>query len=408
MEKKTILAISDFGTSGIAESMRHPLTHWHNKGHEIWHLALGYHGWPILDDQRKMYPWADRMMPILATNNDDKFGQKQILRAITSCNPHYVITAFDAWMISYLSNPETNTTLDEATRKLLSHDERTFQHIAYFPMDAAVDSMFLPSGMEEMVAGFDIPVTYSRFSKKVLERDTGIQVPFIPIAHDPKIFYPGDRIEARAKIGFEAFKGKFIVAMIGTNQYRKAWKEFFDAVGPFARAHRDDVLVMPFTTWNQKIMGGAEIHDLIWRNDIAEQIIDPREFVGKMTEESMGHLYRALDVVVLTTAGEGAGLPPLRARACGTPALVSNNTSNTEFCADDFERIPCIGTYADPFGSNLERHITDTAELTLRLEKLYTDRDFQKELGLKGVAEMKKYEINNVTPSWDALLENYP
>lgn len=406
-KKKVILAISDFGTTGIAESLQGPLLHWHNQGHEIWHLALGYSGWPIGDSQSKMYPWKERLLPIFMTGPNDKFGQKQIGRAIAVSKCDFVITSFDAWMISYFSNPGIRDDLDEQTKEILHHAKREFQHIAYFPMDSAVQNMYLPAGMDEMVAGFDIPITYSRFAQQVLERDTGLKIPFIPISHDPTVFFPDDQRESREKIGMLDKVGeKFIVAMIGTNQYRKAWGEFFEVVAPFAKAHRDDVLVLPYTSWKTKIAGGAEIEDYIWRYDLQEQVINPQQMVHSLSEEGMANLYRSLDVLLLCTAGEGAGLPPLRARACGIPTLVSDNTSNSEFCADDFERIPCIGRYADPFGSNLERFITDTNEMRKRLEILYQNPEMRRELGAKGVQAMRAYEKDHVNPSWDAILEN--
>ena len=406
--KKVILAISDVGTTGIAESLRGPLLHWHEKGHEIWHLGLGFSGWPSSKTQRKMYPWYQRLIPVHTTGQlTDKFGQKQIGRAVATSKCDFVITSFDAWMISYLSNPEVRDDLDKATKDIIGHTKREFQHIAYFPMDSAVQGMYLPAGMDEMIAGFDIPVTYSRFAQQILMRDTGLAVPFIPISHDPKIFHPGDRMKARKSLDFENIKDKFVVAMVGTNQYRKHYGEFFDVVAPFAKAHPDDVLIMPVTTWDTKIAGGTEIKDCIWRHDLMKQTIDPSQFVGALTEEGMANLYRSIDVLLLCTAGEGAGLPPLRARACGIPALVSNNTSNSEFCADDFERVPCTGKYLDPFGSNLERYTTDIGEMRRRLEILYENKVFRNELGQKGIQEMKAYEFDRVNPSWDALLENH-
>lgn len=404
-DKKIILAISDYGTSGIAESLRHQLTHWHNKGHEIWHLALGYDGWPVAESARAMFPWHERLLPITMNGPNDKFAQAQIGKALRMSKAHYVITSFDAWMISYFSNPTSRHDLDDTTKELLAHENREFQHIAYFPLDSAVHNMYLPAGMEEMIAGFDIPVTYSRYAQQIIERDTGLQVPFIPIAHDPNVYKPGDKLESREQFSLENINDKFIVGMVATNQYRKAWGEFFEVVVPFAKAH-PDVLILPFTNWRGKIAGGAEIEDLIWRWDIADQTINCQSMVHRLDDTGMANVFRSMDTLLLCTAGEGAGLPPLRSRACGVPALVSNNTSNSEFCADDFERIPVNGHYYDPFGSNLERYTTDVDEMRKRLEILYQNEVMRKELGAKGIQEMQKYELQNVMPAWDNLLEN--
>ena len=401
MEKRVIMAISDHGTTGISESLRLPLTHWHEQGHEIHQLALGYNGWGQTLD-KTMCPWWERMMPIYAaTSNEERFGQTCIDRAIAIVKPDIIITAFDVWMINYLSQP-AKFKLSESVRNAIEHDKRKFKHIAYFPLDGAVSGEYLPIGMDEAIAGFDIPITYSRFSQNIVRNETNLHVPFIPIAHDKRHYYPGDKAEAKKSLGFPV--DKFIIGMVGTNQYRKAWGEFFDAVVPLAKKY-DDILILPWTTWDMKIAGGAEIQDFVWRSGVSHKIINPRNGLGSMTDEGMGQLYRALDLCVLTTIGEGAGLPPIRARACGTPALVSANTSNTEFCAHPIEAIPIAGHYYDPFGSNLERYITNVPTLIERLEKLYLDKKLYESVSKKCAAEMEQYERDNVMPYWDQVLE---
>jgi glycosyltransferase involved in cell wall biosynthesis len=408
MEKKTILAISDFGTTGIAESARLPLTHWHNKGHEIWHLALGFNGWQNVID-RKMYPWYERILPMFGGGSaKDRFGQRQILQAIKICAPDFVFTTFDAWMISYFSSPQMRDDLDQPTKDILDHSKRQFQHIAYFPLDSAVDNLYLPSGMDDMIAGFDIPVTYSRFAQEVIFRDTGIGVPFIPIAHDPKVFKPGNRKKARLHLEMDkrgVTDDTFLVGMVATNQYRKHWNEFFEVLVPFMHDH-DDVMMIPWTSWDNQIMGGHNITEMAWRTAMPERIINPSGVVHSLSDIGMASLYQSLDVLLLCTAGEGAGLPPLRARACGVPALVSDNTSNTEFCSDPFEACPTDGHYGDPFGSNLMRFTTNTKVMRERLEILYQDHSLRRKLGRKGVENMNQYASEKIMPMWDQLLED--
>jgi glycosyltransferase involved in cell wall biosynthesis len=253
-----------------------------------------------------------------------------------------------------------------------------------------------------MIAGADVPVTYSRFSQSAVERDMGIHIPFIPISHDPTIYTPGSKAASRARLNLPL--DKFIVGMVATNQYRKLWGEFFEAGGALARRH-DDVLLLPWTTWNLQMLGGFDIEDLVYRNAVDRQTINPAEHIGQLNDSQMADLYRALDVCVLTTVGEGAGLPPIRARACGTPALVSDNTSNSEFAADPFELIPSRVTHLDN-GSNIARFSTDTHVLLERLEELYKDRSLLGNLGERCAQAMLPYATPNVLPQWDRLLES--
>lgn len=51
-------------------------------------------------------------------------------------------------------------------------------------------------------------------------------------------------------------------------------------------------------------------------------------------DERMADFYRSIDLFVLPTRGEGLGLPPLEAAACGTPALVTRATGPVDYIDD--------------------------------------------------------------------------
>jgi glycosyltransferase involved in cell wall biosynthesis len=259
----------------------------------------------------------------------------------------------------------------------------------------------MPRHFEEIVAGFDVPVTYSPYAQGSVMRTMGFEIPMIPISHDPRIFYPRDKKKSLDSIGFPT--DKFIIAMVATNQSRKSWPCFIEAAARVARRH-DDVLILPWTTWTKQISGGFDIPDLIYRNDIPTRTIDPGGAVHRFTDEQMACLYAGIDVLVLATVGEGAGLPPIRARACGTPALVSANTACIDFAADDFELVRSSISHTDN-GNNLIRYGTSVDDLEAKLEHLYNDRKHLKELGEIGHEHSKQFEIDVCNAEWDALLE---
>jgi glycosyltransferase involved in cell wall biosynthesis len=57
-------------------------------------------------------------------------------------------------------------------------------------------------------------------------------------------------------------------------------------------------------------------------------------FAGYVAEEDLAALYSHADLFVYLPLAEGFGLPPLEAMSCGTPVLVSDNTSLPEVVGD--------------------------------------------------------------------------
>jgi len=405
MERRVILGLSDHGATGINESLRHILRHWHDQGHEVWQLCLGFNGWTSGVTESEC-PWRHRLLRVNAQNQETRFGQLDIKHALEMTKADVVISSYDVWMVRYMGQPEADPGVAQArpgTLEILNRDSRNFTHIAYFPLDGLYQDKFLAAGLDEAISSFDVPITYSRYAQAGILRDMGLRVPFIPIAH-PEIYCPGDRAEARKALNLP--QDKFIVGMIATNQYRKRFDEFLEACGKFVKM-RDDVLVLPWTTWDVMIHGGFQIPELIYRNGLEKNTIHPQNDVGQLTEEGMVNLYRSLDVCVLTTIGEGAGLPPIRSRACGVPALVSENTSNIEFAAHPFELIPSHITHSDN-GACIARFSSDVDALVQKLCYLYDNRDYRDKLGAIGATQMQQYECSRIMPLWDAVLQAIP
>jgi glycosyltransferase involved in cell wall biosynthesis len=68
------------------------------------------------------------------------------------------------------------------------------------------------------------------------------------------------------------------------------------------------------------------VTDALERAGLAEH----SRVIGHVTNEDLVALYTAAEVFVFTSAYEGFGLPPLEAMACGTPAIVFDNSSLPE------------------------------------------------------------------------------
>jgi glycosyltransferase involved in cell wall biosynthesis len=105
--------------------------------------------------------------------------------------------------------------------------------------------------------------------------------------------------------------------------------------------------------------------------------------VGRVADDALVTLYRGADCFVFPSRGEGFGLPPLEAMACGTPVVASRASSVPEVVGD-------AGVLVDPddvadFAGGLERVIGSPA---IREDLVRRGRERAKEFSWARCAEL--------------------
>src|SRR5579863_2884837 len=123
--------------------------------------------------------------------------------------------------------------------------------------------------------------------------------------------------ELRAKLGLDR---PFLLA-VGTFDPRKRIALLADVVRR-VRTEHDVALVIAGDQGTFIDSVTAELE----RAGIAEQA----RVIGHVTNDDLVALYTGAEAFVFTSAYEGFGLPPLEAMACGTPAVVFDNSSIAE------------------------------------------------------------------------------
>ena len=396
-KKKRILGFTDYGRGGLAYNLRFPLAHWHTQGHEVWLSAINFDG-NVANADRTLYPYAERLLPYRRQN------PQALPEAIARVKPDVVLSGLDLWMMQDLLRPQSQPAFKDqySIQHVLSHESRTFVHAAFFPVDNLLPNGFVNTETEMLIGYADMPICYSQFSKEAVLKSTGLDVPCIPLPIDTSTYYPRDKVQARKR--FNIADDVFVISMVATNQWRKLWGEFATVMGRVTKRH-PDIRILPWAQ-DQRVCGGFDLQDLFYRNDLLDLIIKPQN-IGNATDDDMAELYSAMDLLVLTTAAEGAGLPPLQARACGTAALVSANTANIEFAAHPIELIPSMPTnlvhgFIGP--ANTVTYSTNVLELEERIERLYQDRALLRTIGETGRIAMQAYTPEKIMPLWDNLL----
>ena len=114
--------------------------------------------------------------------------------------------------------------------------------------------------------------------------------------------------------------------------------------------------------------------------------------LGKITSEQLATMYRAADVLLATSMGEGFGVPTIEAQACGVPVIVSNFSASPELVGAGWlvegqpEDDPLQGAF---FYKPIIRSIVEC------LEQAYEARDLE-DLRAKAIAKASEYDADRV------------
>jgi phosphatidyl-myo-inositol dimannoside synthase len=125
-------------------------------------------------------------------------------------------------------------------------------------------------------------------------------------------FTPGDDSEIRQSLGL---RGKQVLLTVGRLDSRERYKgqDRVIAAMPTLIAQGHDLIYL--------IVGGGDdrsrLQDLAREAGVADRV----RFLGQLRPEELVEVYRAADLFVMASTGEGFGISFLEAMACGTPAL---------------------------------------------------------------------------------------
>jgi glycosyltransferase involved in cell wall biosynthesis len=152
----------------------------------------------------------------------------------------------------------------------------------------------------------------------------------------------------RAKFGIER---PFLLA-VGTFDPRKRLSLLADVVSRVRRRH-DVALVI---AGDQGTFAGS-VTEGLERAGVAGHT----HVIGHVSNDDLVALYTAAEVFVFTSAYEGFGLPPLESMACGTPAVVFDNSSLPEVSGGAASVVPD----GDPsaMATAINRILDDPSEL---------------------------------------------
>lgn len=270
-------------------------------------------------------------------------------------------------------------------------------------------------------------ISMSRYGQRQVKKTHGLDVKYIPHAVDIKAYYPmtkDERFKLRQewspRLGMD-LTDKFIVGTVARNQGRKLMDRTIKAFALFAREHKDALLLLH--TDPDDLAKISDLRILIQQYDIENRcLFTGMKYYKGFDYFEMNQVYNLMDIFLLSTSGEGFGIPTIEAMACGVPPVVTDYTTTHELLIEDgqcgepvklvgTEKVPLVHTNEIMDGTltgnwSVERGIMSVYDCKDKLNKLYKDASLREHYGKIGKKKVDiYYNWNSILDKWNDLFE---
>jgi glycosyltransferase involved in cell wall biosynthesis len=272
-----------------------------------------------------------------------------------------------------------------------------------------VDHQPLPPLVARFLAeGGHHAIAMSRFGEQELLK-AGVpreEVTYIPHGIDTAVF--NDKgMGARAAMGIpeDAFLVVTVAANRGRIPIRKAFGPMADAMATFMR-DRPDVYWMIHTE-PQGLSEGVNLPRLMQATGVDSQRVrypHPIQFRNGIPQEAIAQMLSAANCHLLTSMGEGFGIPVAEAAACGTLSVVSDFSAQPELLTVHGKKVPVQREWDEFQGSFFA--IPNVAAIVTSLQEVYEETKAGKVDRGAVAAEMQRYDQTALyNASWKPLIE---
>jgi glycosyltransferase involved in cell wall biosynthesis len=194
----------------------------------------------------------------------------------------------------------------------------------------------------------DIPVAYTEFGKKEIEKYTLREVLVLPHGLEHETYKPLNI--NRQKLFPQLTSSDKLIVNVNSNSQRKSPEKSIEILKELLEFENDYFLYMHMSPYKE-----IDIKKLASNLGVEKNMIFADPFfqdskIGKITcsKELLCEIYNNADLVLSTSVGEGWGLTAFEAAACKTPIAVPYHTSYKElFTSDSCLFLPANNTATD-------------------------------------------------------------
>lgn len=199
-------------------------------------------------------------------------------------------------------------------------------------------------------------------------------------------------------IDIEAFRKGFVVGNVNRNQGRKRWDLMVEYFAEWVKSKNipDAFLLVQACPTGEQCY---DIEQLMDYHGLLDRLFLHYPDIGQgIPEEQLPWTYRAFDVQLSTTQGEGFGLTTFEGMACGIPQIVPDWSALGELCEDAALKIPCTSTAVTPNQINVIGGVPDKAKTIEALDHLYRSKEMRQVLAKRGweLVRNPRYRWENV------------
>lgn len=185
-------------------------------------------------------------------------------------------------------------------------------------------------------------IAMSQFGQRALAQ-AGVDANYIPHAIETDIFRPTPSdsrsglklcIDGKQRDGIpdDAFLVMINAANKGGTPPRKAWAPMLSAFAIFAGQHPNAYL---YLHTDLDGMAGApnlrRLSEAVNLDPARVRVVPQYHYrAAQIPDTTLAQIYSAADVLLMTSMGEGFGVPAIEAQACGLPIIVTNFSAQAE------------------------------------------------------------------------------
>lgn len=254
------------------------------------------------------------------------------------------------------------------------------------------ESSRIPDDWHDYLEAADLIIVPSKWCAKVFA-DSGIKADVVPLGFDEEVYtYKEKRDKSMTTEDFVFLHYNAFNLRKGFLEVLKAFQMAFDATDPVKMIFKTNVRTLPMQFPPSVYPNIRTINETYSDKDLA-----------KLCQEA--------DCFVFPSRGEGFGLTPLEAMACGTPAIVPNAHGISEYFNSDYMyevkvkgETPAVYTrYKNvDVGTMVECDVEDLAK---QMRWIYEHQKEAREMGVKAAEYAKNYTIKKTAEKLKAIID---